>query len=75
MLLWNKCDEALEMFGIYNECQGLVTAKALEENSTYCISHRKALASKGLTRGILHDVEQVVVKTVNFVKAQLLFKG
>lgn len=75
-LQWEKCiglctDGARAMAGQYTGLQGLVKAVAPNVKWNHCIIHREALASKDLSPS-LNEVLQIVVKTVNLIKAQPL---
>ena len=59
------------MFGRFGELRTLVQGVAVNANWTHCLIHCEALASQHLSGG-LNGVLEVVVKTVNFIKARPL---
>ena len=59
------------MFGRFGRLRTFVQGFAVNANWTHCLIHREALASHQLS-GDLKGVLEVVVKTVNFIKARLL---
>ena len=59
------------MSGCFGELQTLVQGVAVNLKWTHCLMHREALASQQL-RDDLNGVLEVVVKTVNFIKARPL---
>ena len=59
------------MFGRFGELRTLVQGVAVNANWTHCLIHCEALASQQLSGG-LNGVLEVVVKTVNFIKARPL---
>ena len=58
------------MSGCFGELRTLVQSVAVKRKSTHCLIHREALASQQL-RGDLNGALEVVVKTVDFIKARL----
>ena len=59
------------MSGRFGGLQMLVQGVAVNAKWTHCLIHREALASQQLS-GELNEVLEVVIKTVNFIKARLL---
>ena len=59
------------MSGGFGGLRTLVQGVAVNAKSTHCLIHREALASQQLS-GDLNGVLEVVVKTVNFIKARPL---
>ena len=57
------------MSGCFGELRTLVQGVAVNAKWTHCLKHREVLASKQLS-GDLNGVLEVVVKTVNFIKAR-----
>ena len=73
---WKYCvglctDGARAMSGRFGELQTLVQGVAVNAKWTHCLIHREALASQQLSDH-LSGVLEVVVKTVNFIKARPL---
>ena len=59
------------MCGRFGGLRTLVQGVAVNAKSTHCLIHREALALQQLS-GDLNEVLEVVVKTVNFIKARPL---
>ena len=59
------------MSGRFGGLRTLVQGVAVNAKSTHCLIHREALALQQLS-GDLNGVLEVVVKTVNFIKARPL---
>jgi len=75
-LEWQYCvclrtDGARAMSGRFGGLRTLVQGVAVNAKWTHCLIHREALASQQLS-GDLNGVLEVVVKTVNFIKARPL---
>ena len=75
-LEWKYCvdlctDGARAMSGRFDGLRTLVQGVAINAKWTHCFIHREALASQQLS-GDLNRVFEVVVKTVNFIKARPL---
>ena len=75
-LEWKYCvglctDGARAISGCFGGLQTLVQGVAVNAKWTHCLIHREALASQQL-RDHLNGVFEVVVKTVNFIKARPL---
>ena len=64
-------DGARAMSGRFGGLRALVQGAAVNAKWTHCLIHREALASQQLS-GDLNGVLEVVVKTVNFIKARPL---
>ena len=76
ILEWKYCvalctDGARAMCGRFGGLRTLVQGVAVNAKWTHCLIHREALASQQLS-GDLNGVLEVVVKTVNFIKARPL---
>ena len=56
----------------FSRLETLVQGVAVNAKWTHCLIHREALASQQLSGGDLNGVLEVVVKTVNFIKARPL---
>ena len=59
------------MSGRFDGLRTLVQGVEVNANWTHCLIHREALASQQLSGG-LNGVLEIVVKTVNFIKARRL---
>lgn len=75
-LEWKYCvglctDGARAMSGRFGGLRALIQNVAVNAIWTHCLIHREALASQQLS-GDLNGVLEVVVKTVNFIKARPL---